>query len=259
MPAPDTFQFPARRVRLYFDRDKQEAEEVAAALAEFVSDDPVAIVVIGGDGTMLRAIRQHWRDGLPFLGLNTGHLGFLLNDPAHLDFWDRPLRKYKLPVLDVEVITDDGTRKTEVAFNDCWVERESGQTAWIEVGVNDVVRMPLMVADGMLVSTAAGSTSYARALGATPLPFNADLLTLAGSNVLKPEFWRPAVLPRESVIRLRNLDPVKRPWRGFIDGLAQGPVLEMTARVSQTSSVELLFAPEYDPVAKLAVTQFPQV
>jgi len=76
--------------------------------------------------------------------------------------------------------------------------------------------------------------------------------------VLKPEFWRPAVLPRESVIRLRNLDPVERPWRGFIDGLAQGPVLEMTARVSQTSAVELLFAPEFDPVAKLAVTQFPQ-
>jgi len=119
--------------------------------------------------------------------------------------------------------------------------------------------MTRVVADGMLVSTAAGSTSYARALGASPLPFNADLLTLAGSNVLKPEFWRPAVLPRDSVIRLRNLDPTKRPLRGFIDGLAQGPVLEMTARVSATASVELLFAPEYDPVAKLAVTQFPDV
>ena len=92
MPAPDTFHFPARRVRLFFDRDKREAEEVAAALAEFASDDPAAIVVIGGDGTMLRAIRQHWRDGLPFYGLNTGHLGFLLNDAARLDFWDRPLR-----------------------------------------------------------------------------------------------------------------------------------------------------------------------
>lgn len=259
MPTHDVFHLPARRVRLFFDHEKREAEQVAAALAGFVSDDPVAIVVIGGDGTMLRAIRQHWQDGLPFLGLNTGHLGFLLNDPARLDFWDRPLRKYKLPMLDVEAVAVDGTRRVEAAFNDCWVERESGQTAWIEVGVNGVVRMPLVVADGMLISTAAGSTSYARALGASPLPFNADLLTLAGSNVLKPAFWRPAVLSPESVIRLRNLDPAKRPWRGFIDGLAQGPVLEMTARVSATAKVELLFAPEYDPVAKLAVTQFPQV
>lgn len=259
MPAPDAFHFPARRVRLYFDREKREAEEVARALAPFESPDPVAIVVVGGDGTMLRAIRQHWTDGLPFYGLNTGHLGFLLNDPTRLDFWDRPLRRYRLPLLGVETVAPDGTRKEEMAFNDCWVERESGQTAWIEVGVNGLVRMPRVVADGMLVATAAGSTSYARALGATPLPFNADLLTLAGSNVLKPEFWRPAVLPLESSIRLRNLDPAKRPWRGFIDGLAQGPVLEMTVRIRATTAVELLFAPEYDPVAKLAVTQFPQV
>ena len=37
------------------------------------------LVVIGGDGTMLRAIRAHWRRRLPFLGINAGHIGFLLN------------------------------------------------------------------------------------------------------------------------------------------------------------------------------------
>jgi NAD kinase len=60
MPAPDTFTFPARRVRVYFDREKREAEQVAAALAEFESPEPAAIIVVGGDGTLLRAIRQHW-------------------------------------------------------------------------------------------------------------------------------------------------------------------------------------------------------
>jgi NAD kinase len=157
------------------------------------------------------------------------------------------------------VVCPRETVRHEVAFNDCWVERETGQTAWIEVCVNGVVRMARVVADGMLIASAAGSTSYARAMGATPLPFSADLLTLAASNVLIPAFWRPAVLPLNTAIRLRNLDPAKRPLRGFIDGLAQGPVREMTAKVSETAAVELLFAPEYDPVAKLAVTQFPQL
>jgi NAD kinase len=108
------------------------------------------------------------------------------------------------------------------------------------------------------VATAAGSTSYARAMGATPLPFNAQLLTLAGSNVLHPEFWHPAVLTSDSVVTVRNLDPAKRPLRGFIDGVGQGAVLEMTARVSNIAAVELLFTREHDPVAKLAVLQFPQ-
>ena len=174
--------------------------------------------MIGGDGTMLRAIRQHWRDRLPFYGLNTGHLGFLLNDPDGLRFWEDDLRLYQLPLLWVETVAPDGERLGGLAFNDCWVERETGQTAWVEVVVNGQVRMPRVVADGMLVATAAGSTSYARAMGATPLPFNAPLLTLAGSNVLKPEFWHPAVLTGDSVVTVRNLDPVKRPLRGFLDG-----------------------------------------
>lgn len=259
MPDPVTVRLPHRRVRVFSDPGKSEARQLADRLRPFVAEPAEAIVVIGGDGTMLRAIRQHWQDRLPFFGLNTGHLGFLLNDPTDEQFWDRDLRKYTLPLLDVETVCPHDRRRQEVAFNDCWVERETGQTAWIEVGVNGAVRMAKVVADGMLVATAAGSTSYARAMGATPLPFNADLLTLAGSNVLIPAFWRPAVLPLGTAIRLRNLDPAKRPLRGFIDGIAQGAVTEMTATVSTTAAVELLFAPEYDPVAKLAVTQFPQL
>jgi len=252
------FRLPHRRVRLFFDRDKREAEELAEQVRPYVSEPAEAIVVIGGDGTMLRAIRTHWPDRLPFFGLNTGHLGFLLNDPTDDHFWDRDLRKYRLPLLDVETKCAGRDPRRNVAFNDCWVERETGQTAWIEVCVNGVTRMEKVVADGMLVATAAGSTSYARAMGAAPLPFNAPLLTLAASNVLIPAFWRPAVLPLDTTIRLRNLDPNKRPLRGFIDGIAQGAVVEMTAKSSETACVELLFAPEYDPVAKLAVTQFPE-
>lgn len=251
------YHIPARRVRLFADPHRPETDEVVARLRQFEHPDPRLIVVVGGDGTMLRAIRQHWQDGLPFYGINTGHLGFLLNDGARLDFWDDALRLYRLPLLSVELVGSDGLRREELAFNDCWVERETGQTAWVEVAVNGLVRMPRVVADGMLVATAAGSTSYARAMGATPLPFNAPLLTLAGSNVLKPEFWHPAVLTSDSVVRVRNLDPEKRPLRAFVDGIAQGSVVEMTARVSPQAAVELLFTRSHDPVAKLAVLQFP--
>jgi NAD+ kinase len=261
-PAPPrseaAYRIPARRLRLFYDPDKPESAAVVENLRPYESDDPAVIVVVGGDGMMLRAIRQHCNDGLPFYGINTGHIGFLLNDAKRFDFWDAELRQYRLPLLSVEVIPADGPAHQELAFNDCWVERETGQTAWIEVSVNGQVRMPRVVADGMLVSTAAGSTSYARAMGATPLPFNTPLITLAGSNVLKPEFWHPAVLTCDSVVRIRNLDPDKRPLRGFVDGIARGPVLEMTARISPTAAVELLFTHEHDPVAKLAVLQFPQ-
>ena len=66
-------------------------------------------MVVGGDGTMLRAIRQHWRLRLPFFGINTGHLGFLLNDSAEADPAAQELVLYHLPLLRVEVESlDDG-------------------------------------------------------------------------------------------------------------------------------------------------------
>jgi NAD kinase len=247
------------RARLIHDGHKPETLQTLARLQPYEHPDPEINVVIGGDGTMLRAIRQYWHEGKPFFGLNTGTLGFLLNQPARLNFWEDQLHWYQLPLLDVNVTAPDGTQHQNIAFNDCWVERETGQTSWVEVSVNGEVRMPRMVADGMLVATAAGSTSYARAMGATPLPLNANLLTLAGACVLIPQFWHPAVLPPTSVVRIRNLDPIKRPLRGFIDGIAIGPVLEMTARVKPQAHVELLFTEDHDPVAKLAVLQFPQI
>jgi len=251
-------KLPEPKFKLVVDDRNREAVQLADQLKSFESDSPNAIVVFGGDGTMLRAIRQHWRLRLPFYGVNTGNLGFLLNDRSQQRFWEQSLKLFQLPLLWVETLNSQSERKGALAFNDCWVERETGQTAWIEVSVNGQVRMPRVVSDGMLVSTAAGSTSYARAMGATPLPLNAPLLTLAGSNVLKPEFWHPAVLMQDSQVKMRNLEPERRPLQGFVDGVDFGRVVEMTARVSNIAAVELLFSREFDPVAKLAVLQFPQ-
>ena len=58
--------------------------EWAGRFADVVLEDPNRILVIGGDGVMLHAIRKYWRMRLPFFGINTGHLGFLLNDPQEI-------------------------------------------------------------------------------------------------------------------------------------------------------------------------------
>ena len=144
-----------------------------------------------------------------------------------------------------------------LAFNDAWVERATGQTAWLKLLVNDVERIGKLVADGVLISTAAGSTSYARAMGATTLPLYTSALLLVGSNVLDPPQWRPVVLPADSRIEVRTHDPVKRPLNAFIDGTPQGNVKAIHARVSNIAAVELAFLPDHDPSLKLAKLQFP--
>ena len=56
------------------------AVEIAKALDPIRDEaDPNCVIAIGGDGTMLHAIQTHWRKRVPFIGINAGHLGFLLN------------------------------------------------------------------------------------------------------------------------------------------------------------------------------------
>jgi len=245
------------RLKIVADERNPKALEIQKDLSPYVSNEPNLIAVIGGDGTMLRAIRQHWRERIPFYGINTGHLGFLLNDETPVSCSGHDLVACHVALLYVEVEKLSGERAAAVAFNDAWVERATGQTAWIEVRVDGKVRLPQLVADGALVATAAGSTSYARAMGATPVPLNTPALTLVGSNVLRPSFWRPVVLPHDSEIEFRTLDSDKRPLEGYIDGVAQGEIRWLRARASRIAAVELVFAPGHDPAAKLAQIQFP--
>jgi NAD kinase len=260
-----TFRPSRRRCLLIYDERNAESLKLARKLEPFVctdcDDDPELIVALGGDGTMLHAIRQHWRKRVPFYGINTGHLGFLLNDDNDQlteHFWETDLLLYQLPLLWAKVETIHGETLSRLAFNDAWVERASGQTAWVKLEVNGNETISKVVADGVLVASAAGSTSYAKAMGATPVPFNMPVMILAGSNVVKPPAWKPALMPIESVVKMTAIDPTKRPLQGFIDGVSQGEVKSMTVRVSNTAAVELAFCRAHDPVTKLYRMQFLQ-
>lgn len=227
-----------------------------------VSNDANCILVIGGDGSMLRAIRKYWRTRLPFFGLNAGHLGFLLNDPGSI--FERGLEIEELilrqmPLLYVETkCASGGNWRTDYAFNEAWIERASGQTAWVEVKVGAHVRLPKLVCDGVLLSTAAGSTAYARSMGATPLLADTPAWILVGSNVMQPMNWKSALLSPETPVSFRALENEKRPLNGFVDGVPQGEISEMHARMSRSAAVELAFLPGHDMAEKIATIQFPR-
>lgn len=224
------------------------------------AEDPNCILVIGGDGSMLHAIQQHWRRRVPFFGVNAGHLGFLLNDPSEV--MDRPFPPSemlcrRMPLLHVEMQGLDGVWRSGLTFNDAWVERASGQSAWLQVTVGDRVRLPKLVCDGLLVSTPAGSTAYARSMGATPLLADTPAFLVVGSNVAQPPGWKSALLSEDVTIEVRNLDPDKRPINAYLHGTTQGEVLAMRARLSRVGAVELAFVSGHDMAEKIAAIQFP--
>ena len=256
-----TTRFPKAEVELIVDERNPEAVKLAKYFPKTHTAHPDLYVVIGGDGTMLRAIRHNWQRRMPFYGVNAGHAGFLLNQPraSASSLGERDLVLHQLPLLFVEAEKVDGTLHSELAFNDAWVERATGQSAWISVFVDGQPRIEHLICDGVLVATASGSAAYARAMGAAPIPFNTPVLLLVGSNVFRPQEWKFAVLPIDSSVEFVALDPKKRPLNGFSDGEPLGEVVRMRIRLSRSAAVELAYDPEFDPGEKLAHMQFPDL
>ena len=252
--------FVTEQPRLQIVVDPRNVKSVAAAerYKKYESDDPDLVLVLGGDGTMLHAIREYWRLRVPFVGVNTGHLGFLMNERLPLDLSNLELISYTLPMLRVDAESPSGETSWGLAFSDVWMERAEGQAAWLRLDVDGETRVSKVVGDGMLIATASGSSAYARAMGAVPVPLNTPTVTLAGSNIFQPRFWKPMTLPDESLVTLASLDTSgKRPVRSFIDGTPMGIVQQLTIKRSLTASVELAFTREFDPSARLLRSLFP--
>ncbi len=256
------------------DQRNPRAVALKDRLADFAVDDASdanAIVVIGGDGSMLHAIQTHWRRRVPFIGLNAGHLGFLLNDlhaalpapeagaddVAAGELLGSEFVVYHLPMLHVELLGKDGRWTAGLTFNDAWIERSTGQSAWLEVTVDNHVRLEKLVCDGILLSTAAGSTAYARSMGATPLLADTPAWLLVGSNVMEPIHWKSALLAKDSCVEIRSLHVDKRPLAGFLHGVSMGEVTAMRVRLSRAASAEVCFLGVNDLTEKIARVQFP--
>ncbi len=250
------------RLMIYFDERNPRARDFARHFRPFeVTDSPNCIVVIGGDGTMLHCIQQHWRKRIMFLGVNAGHLGFLLNNAKDVidgKFPPGNIVLRQMPLLYIRMRRPDGSTQDALSFNDAWVERSTGQSAWIKVTVDGRERMEKVVCDGALVSTAAGSTAYAQSMGAKPLLADTPAWMLVGSNVMTPAGWKSALLPFDAEVEIESLDNSKRPLNGFVHGTPMGQVTSMYARMSRIASAELAFMANHDLAEKIAQIQFPQ-
>jgi NAD kinase len=164
----------------------------------------------------------------------------------------------QLPLLYIEFQNENGEWRDGLSFNDAWVERASSQSAWIEIKLNNQIRLSKLIADGALISTAAGSTAYARAMGASPLLVDTPALLLVGSNVMYPAYWKSALLSFDSLIEFNALNHDKRPIYGYVDGQFLGRVKTLRARVSRIAAAEVAFCPDHDMAKKIAKLQFPQ-
>jgi NAD+ kinase len=152
-------------VRAVVERHAELVAELDAG--QSVPDEAERLVVIGGDGTLIAAIRRTLGRDIPIVGVNAGRLGVLaefdvesLETHADEVFGTNPLVREHL-VLQVTVRADDGsTRLESVAVNDC-VLTAGPPFRMIELQLGlDGTEGPTLNGDGVIISTPIGSTAY---------------------------------------------------------------------------------------------------
>lgn len=181
------------------------AERKGVELVE--GDDADIAIVLGGDGTMLRALARLLGKGVPVIGVNYGRVGFLTAMSAddlevgleHV--FDGEYRTVELSTLEATV---NGT--TTVAVNDVVVAGGTlGRMVEIgySIGGEDLGHQPC---DGLIAATPTGSTAYNLSNGGPVLVWGLDamVLTFVAPHAL---VIRPLVVPRGPDVTITNLTP----------------------------------------------------
>jgi NAD+ kinase len=206
----------------------QAAVERLGAIAaqhgvEIVDDSaaPDLAVVLGGDGTMLRALTRYLGSDVPVLGVNFGRVGFLTAvDPDGME--DELARVFagdyeviRLPTLEVEV-----AGQTYAAVNDAVLTSGTiGRIIELAYALGDE-DLGSQRCDGLVCSTPQGSTAYNLSNGGPVLVWGLDamVLTFVAPHSLHV---RPLVVPRGPGLNVTNRSP-DVPTTVIADGHAIG-------------------------------------
>jgi NAD+ kinase len=240
---------------LRFSSESPRARDIADALAEADGPDDMCLVV-GGDGAMLRAIQRYGNEPA-YLGVNGGHLGFLMNDfygtTEEIAAEVRALLASQhwsiqaFPRLRMRAVGAHGEHEA-FAVNDVYVERQA-QTCHLSVEVDGVEVVRQMVADGIVTATPLGSTAYSFSAGGTAAHPLVKAIHLTAICPHTPRL-QPILLPPTSKIHIEVLDPAQRPARAVADGVAYEDVYAVEIE-SSGDFVRLVYREGHDFTATM--------
>jgi NAD+ kinase len=174
------------------------------------------IVALGGDGHMLQVLKTTFDHGKPVFGINSGTVGFLMNDlqpKEDADIIDliEDAEETVIHPLVMTAQTQNGKTHTEHAINDVALFRETVQTARLDIQVDGISRMKDLICDGILLATPAGSTAYNLSAHGPIIPLGASILALTPISAFRPRRWRGALLPMNAEVELIVREPKHRP------------------------------------------------
>ena len=189
---------------------------------------------------------------------NLGSVGFLMNEFKEANLIDRlnASESIELRPLMMKATSADGKTYTAPAINEVSLLRETHHAAKLRILVDGIIRLEELICDGVMVSTAAGSTAYNLSAHGPIIPLGADLLALTPISAFRPRQWRGALLPQNSVVTCQMIDAELRPVSAVADFTEIRKVLSVEVSEEPSMCSTLLFDPEHNLEERIIKEQF---
>ena len=193
---------------------------------------PEIALVLGGDGTVLRAARYLSKKNIPILSFNVGgNLGFLTHDRHILkqaNFWER-ISNYRFNIqkrmmLEATVFTKNKNneitkKKSFFALNDFYLRSctdEIAPTCSLSLEI-DGEAVDKYKGDGLIFSTPTGSTAYSMAAGGPIIHPSLDAIIVSAICPMSLAS-RPIVVPPQSQLMIKPIRDKKQKIKLWLDG-----------------------------------------
>ena len=216
------------------------------------------IIAIGGDGMLLKALRNSIEKNKPVFGLNKGNVGFLMNELSFDNLENRiqTARKVKMHTLFMSAHKINGNIFTELAVNEVSILRQTHQAAHLKITVDKKERLNELVCDGILVSTPIGSTAYNLSARGPIIPLNANILALTPISSFRPRRWRGALLPQRVKIRIEVLNFDTRPVSATADNVEARDIKYIEISTDKTKKLTILHDSNHSLDERIMKEQF---
>jgi len=202
--------FKKRALRAYFE--ERTAGKISIPVdslpLDLFAENVDLVIVLGGDGTFIKAVRSIYGTKIPILGVNFGSLGFLTEIPLedmafNLDcVLDGKFEVQERILLEVKIHRDNKVAAVYHALNEVvFTKGALARIINLEATIDGTL-INTFNADGLILSTPTGSTAYSLSAGG-PIVFptlKAFVLTPICPHTLTN---RPIVLPDTGVVRIK--------------------------------------------------------
>jgi NAD+ kinase len=243
-----------------FDKTKKSQYLKKKILKKYINYLPKnsdVIVVAGGDGYMLNALKKYVKFKKPFYGINCGTYGFLMNKFSSENLKKKILRAKKTKINPLQIISCNNKvyKKPLIAVNEVSLFRQTKQTASLKLEIGKKTIIKKLIGDGILISTPAGSTAYNLSVHGPILSLNSGKLAITPISPFRPRRWKGKIVSNKVKIKLTNLDPKKRSIAAVADNVEIRNIKSLTLKSSTNINLTLLHDPERSLVKRIKVEQ----